>query len=80
MKTLDTVENQQKSNKTHDTLENHQTNWWKRLIHSKINKKSDKNAGYIRKSPKKVMKTLDTLENQQKISKTHDTLENHQKK
>ena len=36
----------------------------KRFIHSKINQKSSGNAWYIRKSTNKVVKTLDTLENQ----------------
>ena len=36
------------------------------MIHSKINKPSNENAWYTRKSTNKVMKTLDTFENQQK--------------
>ena len=61
METLHTLENQQNNVvETLDTFENQQTKWWKRLIHSKINKKNCENAEYILKSTKTVMKTFDT--------------------
>ena len=79
---------------TLDTPENQQTNWWKRLIHSKIDKKRGDKTGGIRNFDQRYTKILTgfwrshdesvigVLENdalKQQVVKTLDTLENQQK-